>query len=72
LGGASVTVSIGGSFYRLGDTSTSVLARADIALYRAKNKGRNLAELEGEADSTPRAPLTGADAGSAPPPARPA
>jgi diguanylate cyclase (GGDEF)-like protein len=53
LGGAGVTVSIGGSFYRQGDTSTSILARADGALYQAKNKGRNVVELDLALDEPP-------------------
>lgn len=41
-----VTISIGGTFFRQGDTQTTILGRADAALYRAKNKGRNRVELD--------------------------
>lgn len=38
----SITVSIGVSVYHKGDTSAALLERADKALYRAKQTGRNL------------------------------
>jgi len=38
----SITVSIGISVYRKGDTGAALLERADKALYRAKHTGRNL------------------------------
>lgn len=41
-----VTISIGATFFRHGDTQASVLGRADAALYRAKNGGRNRVELD--------------------------
>lgn len=41
-----VTISIGGTFFRHGDTQSSILGRADAALYRAKNGGRNRVELD--------------------------
>ncbi len=46
LGSHGVTVSIGGSFYQAADSASSILARADAALYRAKHAGRNRAELD--------------------------
>ena len=46
LGTQSVTVSLGGSFQRSQDTQSSLLQRADAALYRAKCNGRNRAELD--------------------------
>jgi diguanylate cyclase (GGDEF)-like protein len=45
LRSCGVTISIGGTFFRRGDTQASVLGRADAALYRAKNGGRNRVEL---------------------------
>ena len=44
-----VTISVGGTFYRHGDTQVSILGRADAALYRAKNGGRNRVELDAAA-----------------------
>lgn len=40
----TITVSIGLSAFKVGDRSDHVLKRADEALYRAKNKGRNCIE----------------------------
>ena len=40
----TITVSIGLSAFKAGDRSDHVLKRADEALYRAKNKGRNCIE----------------------------
>jgi len=42
----AVTVSCGGAEFRPGDTPASVFERADGALYRAKQAGRNRAELD--------------------------
>lgn len=50
LHGLAITVSLGIAEYRTGDTSEGMLERADTALYRAKNAGRNrvaTAETEG-------------------------
>lgn len=41
-----VTCSVGVSWFRIGDTAASLLARADQALYRAKRSGRNRIEPE--------------------------
>ena len=41
------TVSIGGTMAELGDTAETVFARADAALYRAKNAGRDRIEIDG-------------------------
>ncbi|MGB3796311.1 MAG: diguanylate cyclase [Alteraurantiacibacter sp.] len=40
-----VTISVGLAHYRAGDTSQSLLARADAALYAAKDNGRNQVNL---------------------------
>lgn len=40
-----VTISLGVSMARLGDTSEKLAERADVALYAAKNNGRNRVEL---------------------------
>ncbi|WP_027359499.1 GGDEF domain-containing protein [Desulforegula conservatrix] len=45
-GDFSITISIGVSQYIAGENYESVLSRADEALYRAKNAGRNLVEIE--------------------------
>ncbi len=41
-----VTVSVGGSFAREGDSLESLVARADALMYRGKNQGRNIAVIE--------------------------
>jgi diguanylate cyclase (GGDEF)-like protein len=41
-----ITASFGVAAYREGDDVASLLARADAALYRAKNNGRNRVEVE--------------------------
>ncbi|MCE9664993.1 diguanylate cyclase [Halomonas sp. M5N1S17] len=45
LPGAAVTISIGLTLYQPGDTARDLLMRADRALYRAKQGGRNRVEL---------------------------
>ncbi len=41
-----ITASFGVAAFRDGDTAASLLGRADAALYRAKNDGRNRVEIE--------------------------
>ena len=43
-----VTISIGGALARAGDTRETIFERADAALYRAKNAGRNRVRLHGD------------------------
>lgn len=76
LSGAPLTVSIGGSFHVRGDTADTVLARADAALYRAKNCGRNRFEFETANTAASDGPglastdvASGAELRSSPPPA---
>lgn len=42
----TVTLSLGVATYRSGDTPNAILKRADTALYRAKNNGRDRVEHE--------------------------
>ncbi|MDY0265970.1 MAG: GGDEF domain-containing protein, partial [Sulfurospirillum cavolei] len=42
----TVTMSLGVATYRSGDTPNTILKRADTALYRAKNNGRDRVEHE--------------------------
>ena len=46
-----VTISIGVAEYRAGDTSQSIISRADIALYQAKHAGRNVVRNECDLDT---------------------
>ncbi|MDT0500495.1 MULTISPECIES: diguanylate cyclase [unclassified Halomonas] len=48
LNGLAVTISTGIAEYRPGDDTGSMLARADDALYRAKQAGRNCIRVESE------------------------
>lgn len=47
--GESVTVSIGGAILAMGEKRESWIGRADDALYRAKENGRNRLEIDGGA-----------------------
>ncbi len=46
----SATITLGAAVARPGDTLSALIKRADIALYRGKRKGRNLAILFDETD----------------------
>lgn len=46
-----LTISLGAATHRPGESAASIVARADQALYAAKNKGRN--RVEAEMDSVP-------------------
>ncbi len=48
----NITVSVGVSEFREGDTAVSVVERADSALYLAKDSGRNNVKLENDVEST--------------------
>jgi diguanylate cyclase (GGDEF)-like protein len=52
-GGEPVTVSVGGAVLRGDEDWRSLLARADAALYRAKNEGRNRAVIDDEPRAEP-------------------
>jgi diguanylate cyclase (GGDEF)-like protein len=41
-----LTISLGASLYRDGDTSVSLVERADASMYRSKRNGRNRIEVE--------------------------
>ena len=45
-----ITISIGFSTFRSDDTPQSIIARADTALYAAKDAGRNLVRCETDPD----------------------
>jgi len=47
----TVTISIGVSQYRIGETDENFIARADAALYAAKNAGRNCVKVESSENS---------------------
>ena len=49
----SLTLSLGIAAYQAGDTTISIMARADDALYAAKNRGRNRVICAENADITP-------------------
>lgn len=44
-----ITISLGGTIARVGDTDEVIFDRADAALYRAKEGGRNCVRLAGDA-----------------------
>jgi diguanylate cyclase (GGDEF)-like protein len=46
-----ITVSIGVSSYLIGDTIESFVGRADVALYLAKENGRNRVEVSSNAEA---------------------
>lgn len=48
LNGLAVTISTGIAQYRAGDSTDTLLARADAALYRAKKAGRNCIVVDSE------------------------
>ena len=54
-----MTVSGGLAAYRRGDTADGILARADVALYRAKELGRDRVETGGSVGSARPRPGTG-------------
>lgn len=54
LDGGVVTVSIGAAFHRRGDTTATLLARGDAALYVAKEGGRNRLVIDAEDESIAR------------------
>jgi diguanylate cyclase (GGDEF)-like protein len=45
IGKGKLTASFGVAFFERGDTEESFISRADSALYKAKEKGRNLVEI---------------------------
>lgn len=57
-----ITMSIGVSTWRPGDTAQSLVERADQALYAAKGAGRNCVFLENEAPAPPDFPQRAAEA----------
>ena len=48
-----ITISVGVSAWRPGDSAHSLIARADAALYAAKHGGRNLVRCESDPDVAP-------------------
>jgi diguanylate cyclase (GGDEF)-like protein len=56
--GQSITVSIGAAALVTGEDALSWLGRADAAMYRAKNAGRNAVVVDAAGDSPTMAPAT--------------
>jgi len=52
--GEPITVSIGGAILRMGENRNAWFGRADDALYRAKESGRNRLEIDGAEDMSER------------------
>jgi hypothetical protein len=61
---ASLTVSIGVATWMPGDSYADVFSRADNALYRSKEAGRNACSVDGVADPSARPLLAGEPPGA--------
>jgi GGDEF domain-containing protein len=47
-----ITISLGGTIARVRDTTEVIFDRADAALYRAKEGGRNCVVLDGDPEAS--------------------